>query len=318
MGSWDETCMVTQLPITPGDLVKLVFIRWSPLKDRPFNGGVYHTDTCEPIGGPIECTYEDYGRYEPVEEDKAFAQFIVESIRPHVAERDWGENTCHDVPTWKKDLAGENAFANLTKIIQEDRLLVQETILSENRQCGVAMVAIHKDIFDAMISDDFISNLSRWVNDRLFTLDKHLEKYDEYLSDLQEQIRVKNQPESDDELLSEAQKQIKSMLSMGTYLKLERMRPILATKWDLEYLQKSLLKNSENQKLLLNHINKIAQLDCFNDRLSLTRQQWMPQCGHGSQSTEYKANQFVFEAAIKLADEKIKDQEWLYKDEDDE
>lgn len=318
MGSWDETCMVTQLPITPGDLVKLVFIRWSPLKDRPFNGGVYHTDTCEPIGGPIECTYDDYGRYKPVEEDKDFAQFIVEAICPYVVERDWGENTCHDVPTWKKDLVGKDAFVNLTNIIQENRLLVQEKILSENRQSGVAMVAIHKDIFDAMISDNFISSLSRWVGKRLFTLDKHIEKYDEYLSALREEIELKEQPHHNDEVLSEAQKVLRKMATTSTFLKLERMRGILTPKWDLNYLKKSVVEKPEKMETFFGYINKIAQLDCFNDRLAVTRIQWMPQCGHGSQTTEYKANQFIFEAAIKLADEKIEDQEWLYKDEDDE
>lgn len=314
MGSWDETCMVTQLPITPGDLVKLVFIRWSPLRDRPFNGAVYHTDTCEPIGGPIECKYDDYGRYKPVEEDKEFAQFIVEAICPHVVERDWGANSCHDVPTWKKDLVGKDAFANLTKIIQEDRLLVQEEILSENRQCGVAMVAIHKDIFNAMISDEFVGRLSNWVIDRFFTLDKHLEKYDEYLSALREEIELKNQPDHNDEL--ESQKVLRKMATTSTFLKLERMRNILAPKWDLNYLKKSVVEKPEKMETFFGYINKIAQLDCFNDRLAVTRIQWMPQCGHGSQTTEYKANQFIFQKASELVD-KIIEEEGLYEDNDE-
>jgi len=96
---------------------------------------------------------------------------------------------CHDVPTWKKDLVGKDAFANLTEIIQ----------------------------------------------------------------------------------ISEAQKVSREMAKTSTFLKLERMRDILAPKWDLNYLKKSVMERSEKMKTFFGYTNKIAQLDCFNDRLAVTR-----------------------------------------------
>jgi hypothetical protein len=308
MGSWDETCMITQLPITPGDLVKLFIIRWSPLKARLFNGGVYHTDTCEPISGPIECKYNDYGRYEPVEEDKNFAQFVTESICPHVVERDWGENSCHDLPTWKKDLVGKDAYHNMINIIQENRLLVQETILSENRQTGVAMVAIHKDIFDAITSDEYIESLSRWTRSYYRLLSEEQEKYREYLERLKEELALENSS------LSEENKAIKRFEIIQ---KKELLRDILAPNWDINHFKKKLSELDE--KTAYHYLDKFAQLDCFNNRLRVSRHQWIPQCGHGSQTIEYKANQFIFQKASELVDKIIEKEDLygLYEDDDE-
>tara|TARA_R110000796_G_scaffold162503_2_gene279290 strand:- start:6136 stop:7065 length:930 start_codon:yes stop_codon:yes gene_type:complete len=71
MGSWNGTCMISNLPINSGDEIKLVLIR----KNSGFNrlnlsgGYIYTTDIFTPSFLPISGKYNDYGMIEEIIED---------------------------------------------------------------------------------------------------------------------------------------------------------------------------------------------------------------------------------------------------------
>lgn len=79
MGSWNETCGITQLPIRSGDTVILTFIVNVGSRNLNHAGFCYINDAWSPKYLPISGTYDDYGGVEHVEENWN-TQFILDSI----------------------------------------------------------------------------------------------------------------------------------------------------------------------------------------------------------------------------------------------
>lgn len=73
MGSWNETCMLTNLPIFHGEPVYAIFLAESSLR----NHGVYPTDQYLPFA-MVEGVYDDYGGLE--NPDNKQEQMILKAI----------------------------------------------------------------------------------------------------------------------------------------------------------------------------------------------------------------------------------------------
>ena len=80
MGSWDETCALTGLPVRPGDKVyfQVIAANWCPSVPPDGADGYYR-----PVLYPLTGVYDDYGRIREVEKNFAFDwldRFLTESI----------------------------------------------------------------------------------------------------------------------------------------------------------------------------------------------------------------------------------------------
>lgn len=62
MGSWNETCGLSNLPITPGDEVVFLLLTKNPYDDHIGRSGCYHTDFFFVRSIPLYGAYDDYGR----------------------------------------------------------------------------------------------------------------------------------------------------------------------------------------------------------------------------------------------------------------
>jgi hypothetical protein len=74
MGSWNETCAISNLPILAGDDIKLLLLKRSPyINDMgEYNGVSNATEQFIPILSPINGKYDDYGGIEDIVEDDAY------------------------------------------------------------------------------------------------------------------------------------------------------------------------------------------------------------------------------------------------------
>ena len=72
MGSWNETCAISNLPICPGDEVCWVLLTKSPYAVD--SGGCYYDDFFFVRSLPIVGTYDDYGGIEVAEKEELFIQ----------------------------------------------------------------------------------------------------------------------------------------------------------------------------------------------------------------------------------------------------
>lgn len=117
MGSFNQVCMLSGLPITYQDPVRAVLVTEHP---RATLG----TATCDysskylPRTFPIRGTYDDYGRLENVPDD-IFKRLWVKGLQRELIELRVGENPCHDIA-----VSRDMDFDQLWEAIWEERLLV--------------------------------------------------------------------------------------------------------------------------------------------------------------------------------------------------
>src|SRR4051812_4872169 len=88
MGSYNQTCMLTQVPIRHGDKVKFFMLRgkrWFPTGKRTDYGTTVgqcnSTDLWEPFGPPFSAKYNDYGAVEDWDEKDPAFQLVAEYFK---------------------------------------------------------------------------------------------------------------------------------------------------------------------------------------------------------------------------------------------
>lgn len=107
MGSWNETCMLTNLPISHGEPVYAIFLAESSLR----NHGVYPTDQYLPFA-MVEGVYDDYGGLE--NPDSKQEQMILKAIA--------------EVRTKDETFLDGKRFENINDLIYQ----LRDVILPEN------------------------------------------------------------------------------------------------------------------------------------------------------------------------------------------
>lgn len=125
MGSWDATCGVSRLPIREGSRVKLFFITQSPFH-KEGDPGSYPTEEWEPLQLPLDATYENYGRFMPVNLDSDQANYILDFFRKNATPREVGENEYHDIAVVPSELT----WKGLNDAIHENRLQIPNPMKS--------------------------------------------------------------------------------------------------------------------------------------------------------------------------------------------
>ena len=130
MGSFDATCVVSDIGISYGDKILVVPLVAQPDWDQHGEGN------WEIAAVPIEGTYNDYGsiRLDRPEEGEA----VVDLLRPYIVRMDQGENAVHDSPVDPATLTWED-FENLD---HESRTFVVE-------KASTDAAPTHKDELDA-------------------------------------------------------------------------------------------------------------------------------------------------------------------------
>ena len=117
MGSFNQVCMLSGLPITYRDPVRALLVTEHPQ-------ATLGTATCDypskyiPRTFPIRGTYDDYGRLENVPDD-VFKRLWVKGLQVDLIELLAGENRCHDIA-----VSRGMDFDQLWMAIWEERLLV--------------------------------------------------------------------------------------------------------------------------------------------------------------------------------------------------
>lgn len=152
MGSWNETCMVTNLPILVGDPVICQVIVAAPFVDplQSAANSVYPHDRFVPVGWPFRAKYNDYGYVEKIEEDR-FTEDTLDYMRNHLIERPLGENRYHDHEVRKDKLSWESLdswFHGKRVLIGNPVALFGGRELAKYRSVG--MVMIHEPVYKTM------------------------------------------------------------------------------------------------------------------------------------------------------------------------
>ena len=127
MGSFNETCAISGLPIGCGDLVKLVFLSRNPFcsaDEHFYHRGCYHYDHWCMRTPPISGKYDDYGRCKFKE--NYLTRLIEKMFIDDIVELPFGFNQYHAHSVPKKP-----TIHQLLDAAWQGRLLVRDTYFSE-------------------------------------------------------------------------------------------------------------------------------------------------------------------------------------------
>lgn len=139
MGSWNNTCALTNLPIHSGEAVYVFPVKEKDLSK--YRSHCYSTALYKPMLIPFEAKYNDYGAGE--ECTGIALDLFVEEMRRELVELEVGENQYHDIAVKKDEFDIDKFF----EAVHEDRLFVGGWAES-NRPVYFAMV--RKDVADRM------------------------------------------------------------------------------------------------------------------------------------------------------------------------
>ncbi|AFC21564.1 hypothetical protein GAP32_116 [Cronobacter phage vB_CsaM_GAP32] len=150
MGSFNTTCSVSRLPIGMGDEVKIFFLIKNPYNDTH---KCYINDNWNLFGLPLDAIYDDYGKYELVENEKNIRiwETYAREFKKRIVEREQGPNQFHDCPVSRSDIT----FSTIQDAIWESRANLEHKFLDDNSvDLKIEIMAIHKKVYDS-ISTEF-------------------------------------------------------------------------------------------------------------------------------------------------------------------
>lgn len=108
MGSFDFTCMASNLPISAGTPVRYLLLTENPFNSLA-NRGINQTDGWFPRAYPIRGRYNDYGTIDRWDPEDPMIDLLMTGFVQDLHERGWGDNSVHDMAI-KKDMTFDYAL----------------------------------------------------------------------------------------------------------------------------------------------------------------------------------------------------------------
>lgn len=211
MGSWNATCNISQLPILPGDPVRVLFLSRCPYSMDPPNDlalgegnnsreNCYPTDFWFPRTIPLKAEYADYGDVDKLENGLPL-QLFWDQLKADMLPVPEGKNQYHD-PGTKEDMTWEHMWwvategrlrvnGNHERKDYTDRTdFLDKGTPTAPKALPVCVVLIREDVFQAILG-----LTSPWDQpDRFSHVDpdepKEMQKALPYEAKLPEAIRV--------------------------------------------------------------------------------------------------------------------------------
>lgn len=88
MGSWNESCFLTGMSLSPGEKVRWMVITKAPYRTSK---GCYTTAFWFPRALPLRGEYDDYGNAKIYDKDSIFAKQLLESFQTDLVEKEGDE-----------------------------------------------------------------------------------------------------------------------------------------------------------------------------------------------------------------------------------
>lgn len=145
MGCWNETCLLSRLPITCGQEIACVFI--APVDAWP--GTVYADGQYAPLSLPFFGRYDDYGRIECADYDEAALRSLSNTAL-------WRRNDTDDGwepvrPPMPGDGRLDERLTDLSDMARQGRLWTNSRVYANGRG-PVRLAFFHRDLWDYAVS----------------------------------------------------------------------------------------------------------------------------------------------------------------------
>lgn len=300
MGSFHTTCNISQLPITPGTPVRILFLGKSPYRMDPKNPlalgeggnsreGCYSTDFWYPRMVPLKATYYDYGQVQDVEHGLGQLLFW-EQLRTDLWSVEQGENEYHQPAS-----AFNMDWEQMWWVAIEGRLRIKRKYVSrEDSHLAVPVcpVMIREDVWQAMLVLTNPNDAYELVDGKYETKPLRLEFFKEQILRAFQKVMADPMSDWERKYNEEHPGTTPSRFYLGFQgLFLDHNNPAGAL--GLEFYLRSLIEAVEAGEYTLESpeiqdmIHRIAEVMHVKYLYSALRRTWHPGTGQGSQSTEY-------------------------------
>jgi hypothetical protein len=315
MGSWNNTCGLTNLPIISGEAVYVFPIRERDLSK--YRSHCYSTALYQPILVPFVAEYNDYGAGENC--TGIALDLTVEELRRELVELEVGENEYHDIAVKRDDFDIDKFF----EAVHEDRLFVRGWGTTDR---PVYFTMVRKDVADRMWNE-WTFNMWKGKDGEVpegFESDQYYIKnvtyaklatlVPKYLLELTEKIKEL----SKDEMLIDRYIHRSMLMRDGLAAKylLENIFRTFENHevWDLLNAKECVIKYIETGQLdKAEEFIHTLMVGCMvNSMMECTRHIWTPVMHMGSQSEEYDEYRLMH----KLANDVIDARESEYEDDE--
>jgi hypothetical protein len=305
MGSWNNTCGLTNLPIHAGEAVYVFPIKEKDLSK--YRSHCYSTALYKPVLIPFVAEYNDYGAGENCQ--GIALDLIVEELRRELVELEVGENQYHDIAVKRDEFDVDKFF----EAVHEDRLFVRGWGETDR---PVYFTMVRKDVVDRMWNEwqfdmwkgskteapaGFESDqyyIKNVTYAKLFTLiPEFLKSAARAFNELDQDSRIRARFFSKNLLIMEAQENFPILES--TFRAFENFE-----QWDLLNGRECIIRFIESGDLeqaeeFMRHV-LIGEM--VNSMMSSTRRVWLPVMHQGSQSEEHAEYRFLHRVSNDVID----------------
>ena len=310
MGSWYETCAISNLPIVDGDELYWLMLTKNPYTEFSRNG-CYHYDFFFPRSIPILGTYADYGEVEEAKGEELFVQAVLDQFKVDLIPRLYRDYKEKDgspgrIERLKRsEVTLENlTFDQLQNWLHEGHVFVDNNKLSSIRSerdlsapAPVSKIMIRKDVWDTLID----ASIDYWNGS--INIDYFKEISDKLMKSLHTCKKTTDL-------------KLKLGLHSLLYMSFDRLlsNPVCTNSCShsLELLADKFLKDELNEKGMLRALSRVSEVGMMGSVLNSTRKAWLPTTGSGSQNMELEPYIHMYESFITIAKKELKKQEEEY------
>ena len=313
MGSWNGTCMISNLPILSGDKVKLIILHSNRMSNSEIIGQsafTYHNDILTPSFLPLTGMYSDCGLIDNIRKDWNY-NLIENYLKIQLSDtifidgkeyKNWkledvlygierGNITYPSYNNKEKDTLFDYTMKKSDKMDYTD---------SDDRRLMLSFVLIREDIW-YYINNNYNGSKFNFEReegeDFNIDIDDYLIK--QYKKHLNSNLKLK-EIENDDSL-SDSEKVVALMRfswdgqSNIFYSEYHNYIQLLAKNEYTKYFK----NNEDKQDQIFEYWSQLAKIHEF---LSDSRKSWMIQSGAGSQEANYDINRFLSDCIIDICD----------------
>jgi hypothetical protein len=297
MGSWEETCMVSQLPIRYEDPVKLFLLQ--QVRKLSENGGGYTMSSpiYEVMCPPLTGYYDDYGRIDGIEEDTSFQLLahILPSIKAKVNISERAKDSWITPMGKKKPVDTDmDKVKQFLCFVERDGVTQNDKWFAHYQGLGIGVALIHEEIYQECLKIAKNPKLK------------------------QEILRISSLLQPDVKNTEGASKSLRTAFEFG-----DEMSGVFGyhSQWFAQQALRegTLYQNWKGEQHEGKHLQAEILEKVFDSMLEVldfegflcnTRTSWMVQTGKGSQVwglDEYHAHKTLADRIIKFCDRAIED-----------
>lgn len=306
MGSFYVTCNISQLPITGGDPVRVLFLGKCPYSMDPrtedaigegnnSREGCYPTDFWYPRTVPLKARYYDYGQVDHVEEGLCQTLFWKQ-LKEDLWAVNQGPNPYHDPPS-----SIDMNWDRMWDVVTEGRLRLRREYVSRetgHKAVPVCAVMVREDVWQAMLAlpNPRMGDVREVVGDRVRYKEVILDLtfYKNQLNKAVKQVLANPLSEWDREYIKAHPARHSFRYSTAfRELFLDQSNP--ADALGLEFYLEGLIEAIEKEEFTLNSpeiqdvLQRVAEMMHIKSLYTALRRTWHPGTGQGSQSAEFLA-----------------------------